>query len=80
MDKNVYNTVKEGRSCASTLETTYKNKKNSKLFLESGPIYFVTMDVLEPLLKTTLGRQYIVAITDLYLKVTREVTTSKKMA
>lgn len=50
------------------------------MFLENVPLEYVAMYVLVPLTKTTLGRQYIVVITDRYYKVTRSVPTAKKMA
>lgn len=48
------------------------------MFPESDPLQFVTIDVLGPLPKTTLERQYIAVITYRWLEVTSAVHNAKK--
>lgn len=73
-------TIKDCRSCASTLWITYKHLENLKLFLSSGALEFVSMDVLVLLPRTTSGRHWVFIITDLYLNFTRAIPTAKPMA
>lgn len=76
MSNYIYTTVKDFLSCVSTQRTTYNHQKHLKLFPSSVTLEFFTMNVLEPLPKTTLGSKYIFAITYLYSKSTRPVPTS----
>lgn len=80
MANDVYKTIKDCRSYASTRETTYTHLNNLKMFPEICPFNFVAVNVLGPLPKTALGRQYIFVITDQYSKVTRAITTDKRTA
>ena len=50
-----------------------KNQKDLKLFPAAGPLEFVAMDLLRPLLKTAHGNQHVLVITDRFSKLTRSI-------
>lgn len=73
---NVYATVKDCRSCASTREILYNHQEYLKHFRVSGPLEFVSMDLLGPLPRRYSGNQSVVFMNDRYPNLTRPVSTT----
>lgn len=63
MAVDVYNTVSSCKSGASN-SSNAKCMRNLNPFLATGPLQFVTMDILGLLLKATNGNQHVFSITD----------------
>lgn len=71
MVNDVFETVRDFQSCAKARGTLMKFQKHLRLFPANGPFEFFSMDILIPLPKTNSGKRFIVVITNLYSKLTR---------
>lgn len=76
MANGVYITIAK---CESSIRNESRNRHKRPLQLSSasGPLYFITMDILRPLPKTNQGSQYICVMTDRCFKLARAIFMSK---
>lgn len=76
MATNVYSTFK---SCTDspTMGTKFSHQRIFELFLPSGPLELIAVNILEPLPRTRSGKQFVVIITDMYSNLARVVTSTK---
>ena len=73
MANDVYQMVKECRSCAAVRGTPFRHQKFLKLFPATGPMEFVAMDFLGPLPKSHSGKRHVLVITDRFTKLSRAI-------
>jgi hypothetical protein len=59
MVADVYQFVKQCHKCTKENYNLTKQYKPVTLFPAEGPLYFIAIDILGPLLKTTKENQYI---------------------
>jgi Integrase zinc binding domain len=75
--RNMYKEVEETvRHCTVCAKNRVKERKRTsllKLFPASGPLEFVSMDILGPLPKTEHGNRFLLVISDRFSKLTRTV-------
>lgn len=76
---DVYETVINCATCASINEPT-KLKRHLQFFPASGPLKYVAVDILGSLSRTKNGNEYIIVMTDRYLKIKCAIPTSKTAA
>ena len=67
------NTVRNCVSCARNRVKLRRNSKKLQLFPASGPLEYVSIDILGPLLRTSRRNRYILVISDRYTKLTRAI-------
>lgn len=75
MALDVYNTVNSCKSCAMSSNSA-KHGRLLHLFVATGSVKFVAMDILSPLPKKTKGMQHVIIVTNLYPKSTQAVFTA----
>ena len=73
MANDVFQTVRNCRSCARVRGTTYKHRRFLRLFPAEYPLQFVAIDLLGPLPRTTNGNRHVLVITDRFSKLSRAV-------
>ncbi|CDF40922.1 unnamed protein product [Chondrus crispus] len=73
MANDAFSTVRNCASCAATRRTLVRHQKDLKLFPAAGPLDFVAMDLLGPLLKTAHGNRHVLVMTDRFTKLTRSI-------
>lgn len=66
-------------SCAQN-GTEIKHKHHLQILSATGPLEFVTMNILGALSKPAKGSQHVVIIADRHLKVTQAVDTARIIA
>lgn len=76
MANDVHPTVDDYRKCAKA-GSHYKHKRHLTIFPPSGPLEFITIDILGPLPRMKKGNQYVVVIIDCYSELTRAIHTPK---
>lgn len=74
-----YCTVKSYMDCP-IIGTKLWHERKLGLFSSSGPLQFVAVGILGPLLRTTSGSQFLVIITNRYVKFTWAIHTVKIMS
>ena len=70
-------TVKNCVSCARNRVKLRRNSHTLKLFPASGPLEFVAIDILGPLIRTSRGNRFLLVISDRFSKLTRTVPMSR---
>lgn len=73
---NVYTTIAKWKGCAQS-GCFYLHKLPLHLFLASGPLDFIAMEMIGPSLETKQGKQYICVKTHWYSKLARAILTSR---
>lgn len=76
MADDVYAMVDNVQRCAKQ-GATMKHQLHLLPFPVSVPLYFIAVDFLGSLLRTRMGSQYFIIITDFYTKLTRAIHISK---
>lgn len=76
MQSNLHTTVEDYGSCGQNGSQT-KHDRKLRLFPAVGPLELVAMDILGPLLKTTLANRHVVVATDHYSIHTSGTPTEK---
>ena len=66
-------TVRNCVSCARNRVKLRRHAKQLQLFPAGGPLEFVSIDILGPLVRTARGNRYLLVISDRYTKLTRTV-------
>lgn len=67
MDDEMYKIVRDRRECAHS-ELLEKHRNPIQLCMACGPLDFVAMNILGPLLKTSNRNQFELVMTDRYWK------------
>lgn len=76
---DVYSRVQHGQECLE-METKFKHQRQIQLFLTSGRREFITIDIIGPLPRTSLGNQIVILITDQYSEIARPVPTPSRLS
>ena len=73
MANDVATVVRNCTSCAKVRGVKHSHQHFLKLFPAAGPLEYVAIDILGPLPKSAKGNQYILVITDRYIKLARAI-------
>lgn len=74
MSTNVYHTVRYCQHCPG-MGTIFKHESRLQLFSRNVPLEFISVDILDALLRTKSENQYVLIITDRYGKLLYAVWT-----
>jgi len=69
--------VKNCVSCARNRVKLRRHAKKLQLFPANGPLEYVSIDILGPLLRTRRGNRFLLVISDRYSKLTRAIPLSR---
>lgn len=73
-----YATVRDRRSRVQN-RTHGKHQRQLKLFLPEGSLEYIGMEILGPQPKTKQSNLFVVVMTDLYNKMIKAISTTKKI-
>jgi hypothetical protein len=73
MSHDVTDTVRSCTTCAKNRIEERKRISFLKLFPASGPLEYLSMDILGPLPKTSHGNRFLLVITNRFSKLTRTI-------
>lgn len=75
--QTLYTTQYVIASCAR--ETIVQQKRKLRLFIPTGPLYFVSIDILGPFPKTKSGNHFLVVMLNKLSKLTKAIAMIKKV-
>ena len=70
-------TVRNFVSCARNRIKLQRKSKALRLFPANGPLEYVSIDILGPLVRTRRGNRFLLVISDRYTKLTRTVPLAR---
>lgn len=80
MANDLFQTTRNCRTCVFTRGSRERHHKLLKLFPAAGSLEFVAMDFLGPFKKSAQARQYILVVTDRFIKFCRAVPMNSSSA
>ena len=77
MANDIFQAVRDCRSCARVRGTTYKHRRFLRLFPAEYPLQFIAIDLLGPLPKSKRGNRHVLVVTCRFSKLARAIPLAR---